>query len=338
MKAAVSVKKEYDMKKLLCIFLCAILSVSLFGCASQKDKEIASDGKDGADYVDPDKVKSLYAFRIAQGQVLEFMESPSIDYLERYGYNSLVYTISPDDDSAVMIERLYDTSGWSMTVRDDEELQYGAMHDIRTELIRRLGSKAELNKLLKDSEIDGEVRNFAIVSTPQATDFLWIELNDRSCYAEIKYLGPDEERQYEIRLFSESEFKERMFGADGTVSVNGKNLGDKAYVNFFDKGVGFEVLPIIEELGAKIQRIDDSTVRIEYNGKGYTYYTDRGQLFEDGKTEDLLLVLMAGTSKISYTIDGKVIVDVLDMRTFAHLMGAELTIDGDTMTAEVNSV
>lgn len=47
---------------------------------------------------------------------------------------------------------------------------------------------------------------------------------------------------------------------------------------------------------------------------------------------------MAGTSKISYTIDGKVIVDVLDMRTFAHLMGAELTIDGDTMTAEVNSV
>ena len=122
------------------------------------------------------------------------------------------------------------------------------------------------------------------------------------------------------------------------MSVNGKNLGDKVYVNFFDKGVGFEVLPIIEELGAKIQRIDDNTVRIEYNGKGYTYYTDRGQLFEDGKTEDLLLVWMAGTSKISYTIDGKVIVDVLDMRTFAHLMGAELTIDGDTMTAEVNSV
>lgn len=326
------------MKRIIYILLCTAVALSLFGCASQKDKERASDGKDGADYVDPDEVKSLYAFRIAQGQVLEFMESPSIDYLERHGYNSLFYTISPDDDSTVMIERLYNPSVPPMIVRDDEELQYGAMHNIRTELIRRFGSKAELNKLLKASGIDGEVIDFAIVSTPQATDFLWIELNDRSCYAEIEYLGPDKERQYEIRLFSESEFKERMFGADGTVSVNGKNLGDKVYVNFFDKGVGFEVLPIIEELGAKIQRIDDNTVRIEYNGKGYTYYTDRGQLFEDGKTEDLLLVWMAGTSKISYTIDGKVIVDVLDMRTFAHLMGAELTIDGDTMTAEVNSV
>ena len=146
-------------------------------CISERQ---GSDGKDGADYVDPDEVKSLYAFRIAQGQVLEFMESPSIDYLERHGYNSLFYTISPDDDSTVMIERLYNPSVPPMIVRDDEDLQYGAMHNIRTELIRRFGSKAELNKLLKDSGIDGEVIDFAIVSTPQATDFLWIELNDRS--------------------------------------------------------------------------------------------------------------------------------------------------------------
>ena len=143
------------MKRIIYILLCTAVALSLFGCASQKDKERASDGKDGADYVDPDEVKSLYAFRIAQGQVLEFMESPSIDYLERHGYNSLFYTISPDDDSTVMIERLYNPSVPPMIVRDDEELQYGAMHNIRTELIRRFGSKAELNKLLKDSGIDG---------------------------------------------------------------------------------------------------------------------------------------------------------------------------------------
>ncbi|MDO4816041.1 MAG: hypothetical protein Q4A83_05485 [Bacillota bacterium] len=317
------------MKRILCIFQCALLAVSLCGCSLQKEaEESASDSNDEA--------KSLCAFTVSQGQLLDFMNSPSLEYLKVNGYNPLIYTLSADNHDAVIVEPYNDRSAWKREISDDDDAQYGAMHNVRTELIRKLGNESELSKLLKNAGIDGEIKNYAIVSTPQTTDFLWVELNNKSCYAEISFLGAGLEEEYELCFFSENEFKDKVFGADGRVIVNGTDLEDKAYVNFFDNGVGFEVIPIMQELGAEIEWLDDNTAKMVCMNKSYTYYSDELKLVEDSKADNLLLVLMAGTSRAAYTIDDKIVVDEYAMQTFAQLMGAELRISKDTLTATVS--
>lgn len=315
------------MKRIVCIILCVILSASLFGCSSQKEQN-ASDGNDDA--------KSLSAFTVSQSQLLDFMNSPSLDFLIENGYNPLIYTLPADSGNTVIVEPYNDRAAWKKEISDDDDAQYGAMHNVRSELIRKLGNESELSKLLKNAGINGEIENYAIVSTPQTADFLWVELNDKSCYAEISFLGAGLEEEYELCFYSENEFKDKVFGADGRAIVNGKDLGDKAYVNFFDNGVGFEVIPIMQELGAEIEWLDGNTAKMVCMNKAYTYYTDELKLVEDGKSDNLLLVLMAGTSRAAYIIDDKIVVDEYAMQTFAQLMGAELRINKDTLTATVS--
>ena len=328
------------MKKIVKYFLLLYLSLVLLtgaGCTKTPDSVDASVSvKEStaipSSYETEDSVIEYY---LKKSAYYEFFEAPSKDILRQRENVKKVSAFSILTVGEGLIRREIISEDPVIVIEEPEGLlRMGYYLPVYRSLISFVSNNLEMEQYLFSNGITGDVESVAIVYTEGTPVTIWVMVSQKNYFITINEKQEDikgggfDETSYVYRLYSHSDYLEKIEYKDAKLIVNGKDIssGNHARLNQFHEDLPFTA--ILQALGAKVTWEDKRIATITYEGIDYIFDIEDYSFYRVGGQKNLFLMTYGGYNHYQI-IENELMVNANVILSVTHGIDLDLEIRVD---------
>lgn len=225
----------------------------------------------------PDSIqKSVPVYELTREQYREFLDSPSLHYLES-NIEKYEYSIDTLNDKKIVRTKSEDAES---TESSDEGVFRISSTPVYASLIEAWGSKPQVQQYLQNHNIEEDVDGIVFLSSSGLPCSIGVRTESNWYFVTIDEYDEDYQQNihgdsYIYRLYTHSEILKKYEVVDADLFINGeKTLSVKMHYDYAE----IPALSLFEQLGASVQRQDD-VITVMYNGN-YATITPSTQTIE----------------------------------------------------------
>ena len=184
-----------------------------------------------------------------------------------------------------------------------------------------------LKQYLTENNIDGEIRDVAIINMESMAATIWVQVDDRdyfitidelfSDYINDEYKYRDDPSAYVYRLYTYEEYYNRFSAKDASLIIDSKDVSSGNYVKKHNSSFYVPFRVVMEKLGAKVDwDTENGNVILTIKGNKYIFNHKTLDFKAEGSDRQIIYMPPGGAYYYAEIIDDRIIVNDILIELF----------------------